>query len=783
MSPGKRQAAVDSSFSLTNWLTVYGSVFWNDAIRRTAYNPGIYFPRIPRLPKLDLRAEYVSTEVPPDPGEASQGELVYWDVKYHDEYMNKGDLLGSWVGRQGRGTQLWSTYWLSPRSTVQLSYRHGSISPQFIPQGGTLADVGVQADFCVRAGMSVRASVQYERWNIPLLASHTADGCGDIARADLPAPMVEGMIASMPAKAQPEIGPRTAGCAAAGNRCAGCFGARMVPQAAAPAVGGTAVALPRGFAGNASGRFLGVCFAQALRGLDAVDASRQSVDFRDGPVGRAVWRRGQRAGKRGRRPAGAEELRGPVHRDSAQPDRGTEPGRALPIDQSLRSALGRGRPGGVARQYGDLGGSQKRHHHDRGDRQESTTGGGHGREYVEELNRVVTELNTSSAHRERVFLEGRLAEVQQDLESAEKGFSEFASKNTAIDIQAQGKAMIESAATLEGQMVAAQTELEGLKQIYAGDNVRVRTIQARVDELERQLQKLGGKSVTASASDGLHAPSPNDPSMYPSIRELPLLGVSYADLFVNPQPTPQELREFYARYDDGEQWRSREEHFNRGVRRAILRRKRPGTVLDIGCGSGNFLRCMKQAGFSAFGIEPSESGSDFARAEHGIEIYRGMIEEYFASPGKRQFDVVTLLNVLEHLSDPSRTLAQVRQILAPGGLLAIVVPDARFHDLLGRLRRALGLKNPYWLEQSGSVLAGFKLPDHLCSFQPRTIAALLEHCGFRLVALQNAPLIFNAGLQRNLGKMLVRWTSQALHECTFGRVLVGYSTLALARKE
>jgi membrane-associated phospholipid phosphatase len=173
VGPGKRQAAIDSSVNLTNWLSVYGNVFWNDAIRRTAYNAGIYFPRIPRLPRLDLRAEYVSTEVPPDPGEASQGELVYWDVKYHDEYLNKGDLLGSWVGRQGRGTQFWSTCWLSPRSTVQLSYRHASISPQFIPQGGTLADIGVQADFRVRSALSVRASVQYERWNIPLLASHT----------------------------------------------------------------------------------------------------------------------------------------------------------------------------------------------------------------------------------------------------------------------------------------------------------------------------------------------------------------------------------------------------------------------------------------------------------------------------------------------------------------------------------------------------------------------------------------------------------------------------------
>ncbi len=149
-------------------------------------------------------------------------------------------------------------------------------------------------------------------------------------------------------------------------------------------------------------------------------------------------------------------------------------------------------------------------------------------EYVEELNRVITELNTSSAHRERVFLEERLVKVKQDLESAEKEFSEFASKNTAIDIQAQGKAMIEAAATLEGQLIAAQTELESLKQIYADGNVRVRATQARVDELRRQLEKLGG---TPGAATELS--DKNDLSSYPSIRKLPLLGVSYADLFRN----------------------------------------------------------------------------------------------------------------------------------------------------------------------------------------------------------------------------------------------------------
>jgi capsule polysaccharide export protein KpsE/RkpR len=149
-------------------------------------------------------------------------------------------------------------------------------------------------------------------------------------------------------------------------------------------------------------------------------------------------------------------------------------------------------------------------------------------EYVEELKRLLTQVNTSSAHRERVFLEERLAQVKQDLESAEKGFSEFASKNTAIDIQSQGKAMIEAGAALEGQMIAAQTELQSLRQIYSDGNIRVRTTQARVNELQRQLEKLSGKFDSVTTSNGQA-----DQMIYPSIRKLPLLGVNYADLYRN----------------------------------------------------------------------------------------------------------------------------------------------------------------------------------------------------------------------------------------------------------
>jgi capsule polysaccharide export protein KpsE/RkpR len=146
--------------------------------------------------------------------------------------------------------------------------------------------------------------------------------------------------------------------------------------------------------------------------------------------------------------------------------------------------------------------------------------------YVEQLNRLMAEVSTSSARRERVFLEGRLQSVNQDLEAAEKEFSQFSSKNTAIDIKEQGKAMVDAAAVLQGQLIAARSELEGLRQIYADTNVRVRSMQARVAELENQLRKVGGQGE----GDSLQGPSQND-SLYPSIRKLPLLGVTYADLY------------------------------------------------------------------------------------------------------------------------------------------------------------------------------------------------------------------------------------------------------------
>lgn len=146
--------------------------------------------------------------------------------------------------------------------------------------------------------------------------------------------------------------------------------------------------------------------------------------------------------------------------------------------------------------------------------------------YVEELDRLVAQVSTSSARRERIFIEQRLKTVKRDLDTASQQFSEYASKNTAIDITEQGKAMVEAAAKLEGELIAAQSELEGLEQIYTPNNARVRSERARVDELKQQLDKFSGLDSTPEATN-----SPNSPAQFPTIRQLPLLGVRWADLY------------------------------------------------------------------------------------------------------------------------------------------------------------------------------------------------------------------------------------------------------------
>jgi hypothetical protein len=174
--PGDRRVAFDFSYripGIRDWLTLYLDGFADDEAFPVAYpthsawSPGIYLPKLPHLRKLDFRAEGAVTPSRLFPG------FFYFNVHYLSGYTNERNLMGSWVGRQGKGFQLWSTYWLSPRNTLQVNYRDMWIDHSFL-QGGWLRDLGVNANIALGRDFTLQASAQYERWNFPLLSASKA---------------------------------------------------------------------------------------------------------------------------------------------------------------------------------------------------------------------------------------------------------------------------------------------------------------------------------------------------------------------------------------------------------------------------------------------------------------------------------------------------------------------------------------------------------------------------------------------------------------------------------
>jgi hypothetical protein len=176
-NPGDRRGAVDFSWKLPRVpVTLYSDSFCNDdpsplaAPTRSAFHPGLYIAQLPgSLAKLDLRMEgaYTASENPSIPN-----FFNYWKEDYKDGYTNKGLLIGDTVGRAGVEWQAWSTYWISPRSKVQVSYRNHYISPQFLKGGGTQNDIQTTSSLQLKHNLEMDLGFQSERYVIPLLTGN-----------------------------------------------------------------------------------------------------------------------------------------------------------------------------------------------------------------------------------------------------------------------------------------------------------------------------------------------------------------------------------------------------------------------------------------------------------------------------------------------------------------------------------------------------------------------------------------------------------------------------------
>ena len=160
--------------------------------------------------------------------------------------------------------------------------------------------------------------------------------------------------------------------------------------------------------------------------------------------------------------------------------------------------------------------------------------------YLDELNQLVTQTNTSAAHRERLFIEQRLHEVRANLEDAEMKLSQFSSDSSAIDLKEQTRAMVDAGARVQAELMVEQSSLQSLRQIYGDENVRVHESQARIATLQAELARMTGSSapLTAAAVQGpglTSDPIGDRAAFYPPLRQLPRLAVPYTDLYRSVQ--------------------------------------------------------------------------------------------------------------------------------------------------------------------------------------------------------------------------------------------------------
>lgn len=188
--------------------------------------------------------------------------------------------------------------------------------------------------------------------------------------------------------------------------------------------------------------------------------------------------------------------------------------------------------------------------------------------------------------------------------------------------------------------------------------------------------------------------------------------------FTNPRPSPDAMARFERRAESAPALGRSEDKMRWWHRlpgcanmRRYLRRHGRGRLLDVGCGSGDFVLRMRRQGWEATGLEPDFGRLDRLR-ERQVPVLAGSLN--WTPIPERSFDVITIWNHLERERDPLEYLRRAWHLLAPGGKLVVRTPNVD----------SLSFR---WL---GSAWAGLDLPRRLVHFTPATLRLMLMRAGF-----------------------------------------------------
>ncbi len=193
-------------------------------------------------------------------------------------------------------------------------------------------------------------------------------------------------------------------------------------------------------------------------------------------------------------------------------------------------------------------------------------------------------------------------------------------------------------------------------------------------------------------------------------------------VFLNPRPTRTALLRFYERDYYGADQKKFDPATEAAIgwfvswRAQVLKKDLPpgGTLLDVGCGRGNFLEAMAARGFDVYGTELSPLSAQRASRLFGERIFVGDVTE-LARPDNH-FDLVSLWHVLEHLRDPRGVLGRIHQLLKPQGRVVLAQPNI----------------DSWQAQVGGPVWFHLDIPRHLYHFSPATLTLLLDRVGFQV---------------------------------------------------
>lgn len=238
-------------------------------------------------------------------------------------------------------------------------------------------------------------------------------------------------------------------------------------------------------------------------------------------------------------------------------------------------------------------------------------------------------------------------------------------------------------------------------------------------------------------------------------------------VFDNPRPTLGALVRFYSKPGKYDSWLEEEAGRDRLWRRRLrklLKHAGRGKLLDVGTGTGQFLKIARSFFESISGTEVSQSGIQVAKERYNLEVTQGELED--CNLPRNSFDTITLFHVLEHVPDPRRTIGLCRDLLKEGGILLVCVPNdvLAWTSKIKIAGKRLGLRPFQKFSPKVGVPRVFTSREvHLSHFTPRVLRGSLEQDGFKVIEESLDPYYSASGV-----RLALHTAYYALHRFLFG---------------